>query len=1079
MVERTEQETERLALRTYEALLDVPAGEREARLDELRADQAVRARVRELLARDSNAAARARGAEFDALTELLGDRVPEVAGAIGGYEIVRQIGRGGMGEVYEARQRDPARTVAIKVLRHGLFDADARRRFEDEARLLAHLRHPAIAQVIEAGVHTETTATGTRELPFLVLEYVPGARTLVDHAQHEGLPLAARLRLLVEVALAVHHGHQKGVIHRDLKPANLLVGEDGRPKVIDFGVASVQGGELARTTAMTQAGQVIGTIGYIAPEALAGEADVADVRADVYALGAVAFELATGVTPFDLDGVPLAEAARRVTTTSPRRPREAAPGVDPDLAAVLLQAIAREPADRYASAAALADDLGRWLGSQPVVARRPGAARRLRLFARRNPPLAAAIVALLLVIVGALAGVLWIQHAAIATAERDGYRTGIIAVAAMADTGETGLAHDLLANAPPGERAWEWRHLDLAFESSERGNAPFRAYEPRGTSESGAYEWSRQVLADFDLDRDAKRLVVGHPNGKLLVLDAADGTELAAYDLDADVRFVRFAGEHAVFCAGLGDRAPIRLVDLRDGSSQRLYELPDRGVVNSVAVSDDGRFGASAGATSPFRGGEILVFDLARGARLHRLGNDDDPPVLRVEFAADGRYVFAGNFRGEITRWDLRAEGGPQALRMRAERFEKHGNLISCLARSTDGKRLASVGGESIAVWQIDSLQLEAVMTGAIQEVGWTPHGDQLVVSQRKNPIVALAAIADGPALLSAPGLGHEAMLSRIVAIEQGRRVFTSAYDGTIRVWRLDRLAARHALNWHTKAVRAVAASNDGERVVSIGSADRLVVWDRASGRRRAALELPQRVNAIAADPGSDQFVLAGRGLWRLDSLEAPALTALGSIDGELNDVAWRPNGSAFATASSAGVVTLHDPQGGALVERTVGGGAAIKRVAFSASGERLLTGTVAGALEEWSGTDLTSHHTIGEVGEVTDIAYLPGSDEHVLSASVDRRLILWRRHGDDAFEPQEIDRGRFLQRIEFHPTEARMFTCSTNGRVTVWDTTDWHRIVTLPGHRTMIIDSCFVPMSDELVTSGMDRTVRIWRTAR
>ncbi|MCR9246123.1 MAG: WD40 repeat domain-containing serine/threonine protein kinase [bacterium] len=1067
MVEGTNPEKERLALRYFEALLAEAAGEREARLLELSEDEWVRTRVRDLLEQGAHTALYDRSAGFDALTDRLSQHDAEVSGTIRGYEIIRRIGHGGTGDVYEARQRDPRRTVAIKVLRQGSFDAEMRRRFQDEARLLAHLRHPNIAQVIEAGVHDETTATGERELPFLVLEYVHDACTIVEHAERSGLAPAARVRLLIDVVRAVHHGHQKGVIHRDLKPANLLVGSDGRPKVIDFGVARVQGGDLARATAVTMAGQIIGTIGFIAPEVLAGESDVADVRADVYALGAVAFRLLTGSQPFDLEGVALAEAAKRVTSTAPRNPRDLAPALGRDLEAVILQAITRDPGDRYSSAEALAADLERWLGSEPVVARRPGMLRRLQLLARRNPPLVTAITALVLVSVGAAIAGIWIQGNAVTNAEREAYRSGVVAVNAMAGTGEVSLAHDLLAKAPPAERAWEWRYLNRTFESSERVIMPFAADDS-----------TEQVIADFDLDRDEKRLVVGHPNGRLLVLSAEDGVELAAFELDSDVRFVRFAGQNAALCAGLGTGAKIRIVDLRDGSSRLTHELPGRGVVNGIAVSADGRLGAVAGATSPFRGGKVHVFDLESGELLHRIGDDQDPPVLRVEFAGSGRYLFAGNFRGEVWRWDLTAAGGPQALRARAELFDKRGT-ITCLTRSGDASRIAAVGGNAVAIWNADSLEPESVMTGALSTVAWAPGGDRLIVSRQGNPMVAIARIADGPALLTAPGFGHEAALSRIVATRDGNRVFTSAYDGTIRAWRYERLAARQALNRQKKAVRAVAATESCQRILSVDSANQIAIWGRSEGRLRGTVGASARVNAIALRPGTDEFVVVGHGLWRLGSLGSPELESLESIDGDLVDVAWRPDGKVFATASTAGRVALHEPSGRLLAQQIVEAGARLKRLAFSASGERLLTGTNTGTLQEWSGVDLSPLQEVGSAGDVGDLAYVPGWAGHVVSASYDRRLIVWRRQRGGRFELYELDRGQILQRIVFHPTEPRMFTFSTNGRVSIWDTTDWYRLVTLAGHRTMIIDAYFLPATDEIVTAGMDRTVRIWRTSK
>ncbi|MHC4225657.1 MAG: serine/threonine-protein kinase, partial [Planctomycetota bacterium] len=237
------------------------------------------------------------------------DRVGEIApeprpllqpgDRIAAYQVVRIIGSGGAGTVYEAEQLSPHRTVALKVMRSGIGSEASLRRFQDEAEVLARLEHPDIAHVYEAGVHEGT--------PWFAMEHVTDARTVIKYA--ETLATADRLRLFARVCDAIHHGHQKGVIHRDIKPGNVLVHASGRPKVIDFGIARVEGLSLERR-------EIVGTIPYMSPEQLTPGEDV-DVRSDVYSLGILLYELVSGKRPYEVSSTSITEASRVIREEPP------------------------------------------------------------------------------------------------------------------------------------------------------------------------------------------------------------------------------------------------------------------------------------------------------------------------------------------------------------------------------------------------------------------------------------------------------------------------------------------------------------------------------------------------------------------------------------------------------------------------------------------------------------------------------------------------------------------------------------------------------------------------------------------
>jgi len=324
---------------------------------------------------------------------------PEPGALVAGLRILGPLGEGGMGVVFEAEQQNPRRRVALKIIRPGSSSRRLLQRFELEAKVLARLQHPGIAQVFESG--TFESAVGPQ--PYLVLELVEGTPFL-EHAA--ALDVGRRLRLLIAVAEAVQHAHEKGVVHRDLKPANILVDERGQPKVLDFGVARLTDDDDERTL-MTRAGQVVGTLAYMAPEQLGGDPAEVDVRSDVYALGVIAYETLCGVRPHDLGGKSLSEVSRLLAEADPAWLGRVAPPCRGDVSAVVHKALAADKARRYPSAAAFAADLGRVIAKQPVEARRPTAWYQLQRLASRHRAAVAGAVAVVLVLAAGVVATSW------------------------------------------------------------------------------------------------------------------------------------------------------------------------------------------------------------------------------------------------------------------------------------------------------------------------------------------------------------------------------------------------------------------------------------------------------------------------------------------------------------------------------------------------------------------------------------------------------------------------------------------------------------------------------------------------
>lgn len=369
-------------------------------------DAALRAEVESMLVWDDTESADEDGGSRPlrvALDSLIDEaRTQDLPASIGGYRVVRLIAHGGMGVVYEAAQEHPARRVAIKLAHSGRASGERAKRFELEAQLLARLRHPGIAQIIQAG----TTAADDGARPFFVMEFVEG-RPLLEFAVAQAPTTTAKLELMIRVTEPIVFAHRHGVIHRDLKSDNILIGADGLPKVLDFGVAKVEAaGGFGAATLRTEAGRVIGTIGYMAPEQLGGETEALTAAADVYSLGVLTYELLTGRLPHELDAVTLSRALAVVTSTDAPLLGVVRPEYRGDLEAVVAKALEKDPRDRYADAAAFAADLERYLRDEPVLARRHSRLQRIRKFTRRNPALvtglAATMMALLLGLVVAL-----------------------------------------------------------------------------------------------------------------------------------------------------------------------------------------------------------------------------------------------------------------------------------------------------------------------------------------------------------------------------------------------------------------------------------------------------------------------------------------------------------------------------------------------------------------------------------------------------------------------------------------------------------------------------------------------------
>lgn len=337
--------------------------------------------------------------------------------AIGRYRILRLLGEGGMGAVYEAEQDKPRRTVALKVIRAAWADPDLLRRFEQESQALARLQHPGIAQIYESG----TADGGFGVQPYFAMEIIHG-RPLGQFAAEQKLDTRRRLELMIRVCQAVEHAHQRGIIHRDLKPGNILVDESGQPKILDFGLARVTDSD-AEATRQTDMGQVLGTLAYMSPEQTTGDPLGVDTRSDIYSLGVILYELLAGRAPYTV-GRQIHEALRTIQEVDPTPLSGVNRAYRGDIETIVGKALDKHKERRYASAAELAADIRRYLDDEPIVARPPSTAYQVSKFARRHLALVGGVLAVFLaltlgVVVSTWQAVRARQESARATAMND------------------------------------------------------------------------------------------------------------------------------------------------------------------------------------------------------------------------------------------------------------------------------------------------------------------------------------------------------------------------------------------------------------------------------------------------------------------------------------------------------------------------------------------------------------------------------------------------------------------------------------------------------------------------------------
>jgi len=1003
---------------------------------------------------------------------LLGPPLGTKVRYIGDYELLEELGRGGMGVVYKARQSKLNRLVALKMILAGEYAGEKElARFRSEGEAVARLQHPNIVQIFEVGEHGGH--------PYFSLEFVDGG-SLAQKLDGTPLPPRPAARLVETLARAMHAAHQAGVIHRDLKPANVLLAVDGTPKITDFGLAK----KLDDAAGPTASNAIMGTPSYMAPEQAGGGSKEVGPAADVYALGAILYELLTGRPPFKA-ATPL-DTVLQVVSDEPVPPRQLQPKTPRDLETICLKCLQKAPGKRYATAADLAEDLRRFQAQEPIQARPVGRLERGVKWAKRRPAVAGLLAALVLAALGLVGGGAWftisLQNAlgaakASAEAERgakekaqhekdlaDAARTkaeglayaGQIALAQREwQDGSVAHARDLLAACQGNLRGWEYNYLDTLFNKTQRtlkghtGGVLSVAFSP-----------------------DGKRLVSGSYDGGLKVWDAQTGLETRTLKGHSNVVWsVAFSPDGKRLVSASED-GTVKVWDAQTGQETRTLK-GHAGAVSSVAFSPDG-----TRLVSGSKDFTLKVWDAQTGQETLTLRGHTGW-VWSVAFSPDGKRLVSGSYDKTLKVWD--AQTGQEILTLKG-----HTSWVTSVAFSPDGKRLVSGGyDKTLKVWDAQTGQetLTLKHNVPVNSVAFSPDGKRLV-SGSGDPFhpdkpgyeLKVWDAQTGQEILTLKG--HVGPVRSVAFSPDGKRLVSGSDDMTLKVWDAQTGQETLTLKGHTNVVYSVAFSPDGKRLVS-GSTDGTVkVWDAQTGQEILTLRghLGGQVLSVAFSPDGKRLVSGGTDLKVWDAQTGQETLTLQGHTGDVYSVAFSPDGKRLASGSWD-IINVCDAQTGQETLTLKGHTGGVLSVAFSPDGTRLVSGGADNTAKVWDAQTGQEILTLkGHTGWVNSVAFSPDGTR-LVSGGGDGALKLW-----DAQTGQEtltLKGHGWVSSVAFSPDGTRLVSGGGDGALKLWDAQSGQETLTLKGHTDQVRSVAFSPDGKRLVSGSNDNTLKVWDADR
>jgi WD40 repeat protein/predicted Ser/Thr protein kinase len=943
-----------------------------------------------------------------------GQSAQEVLMRLGDYELLEEIARGGMGVVYRARQLSLNRIVALKVVLHGPFSsADFIRRFRNEAKVVAALRHPNIVAIYEVGEHNGSH--------FLSLEFVEG-RSFAEIARERLMSARRVAGYLKTIAVAVEHAHQRGVLHRDLKPSNILLDVFDEPRVTDFGLAKL----VNQDTELTVTGQVLGSPNYMAPEQAAGKFSDSRPQSDIYSLGAILYELLTGRPPFQ--GETLQSILAQVQSAEPVPPRRLNPGTSADLQTICLKCLQKEPARRYGSAQELADDLERFLEGKPIRARPVSPLERTWLWCRRRPLLAAMSASLVLAVALGVMGILWQWRAAefhaqgelkqrlLAQADEAKTRLNLyaadIAVASeVIRDGNYGLARRTLERLRPNAgqtdlRGFEWRYLwnlcrgdQLATLTGHALTVTCAAFSPDGKrlatgSQDGTVKlWSasqRELIKTFHATDKGVWSVAFTPDGKDLLTGYDKGVEL--WDVDSGQVVKAFPGELATLSRSgtflaTADSSPffwepageVRFWNWRTGQLLRRFEQPGR----ALALSPDGRLLAIAGPDSG-----ITVWNTGNGKLLRSWSTPAS--VWSLSFSPDAREILSAGWSSEVSIWPLDGFSPPQII----SGGELH---VWSAVFSSDGAMIATTGADqTVRLWDTATLQLQNSLHGHGGEVwcaAFSPDGRLLATGGKDQNILLWPTTSPRPQ----NGLPHDEDFRPLFSPDGKWLVTVNPDNGNSMLWNAgDSTLVKTGL---ADGGQIIGFSRDGKCVATFDADDLKLEFWLPDG------DSPQRETPLKNTAGSKtRFVFTG----------------------------MSPKQEFFFAIDATGLIYVWNTDTGKLVRAMPGPAPRIRNAVLSPQGKQ-----------------------IAVCVESENVAHL-----YDCTTGVERQLA---GHQD------------FVSGLAFSPDGTTLATGSMDGTIRLWNTTNGQTTGTLPGHMQETTDVAFSPDGRTLASLGRDESVKLW----
>jgi WD40 repeat protein/serine/threonine protein kinase len=1050
----------------------------------------------------------------------------------GNYEILGELGRGGMGVVYRARQLSPNRIVALKMVldgnRAGSEELD---RFRIEAEAVGRLNHPNIVQVYEAG-----DAGG---LPFFSLEYCDGG-SLAQKLNGAPQPARSAAHLIELLARAIHAAHERGIVHRDLKPANVLFSGD-TPKVTDFGLAK----QLDSDRGQTHTGAVMGTPSYMAPEQALGESKRVGPAVDVYALGAILYECLTGRPPFRASTV--LETLDQVRNRDPVGVRELNPDVPRNLETICLKCLNKEPAKRYASAAELAEDLRRFQAGESILARPATKAEKIWRWCRRNPPLAITAALAVLALVGAVLATLGYALEQKDNANQQERAANRLRDANFKISRFTNLSARMAAERGQGlgEKddvaaclLWYARALEMTPDDNPKLEWFIRtnlsAWQRHFHPLQAIFPHEHKVTA-VAFSPDGQTMLIGDAGGVAQLWDVGTGRPFGKKMVhEQPVVYAAFAADGAAVATQSTERystnGSVRVWDARNGEPVG-PSLEHAFAIAYPSLSPDGR----RVLTSSFRAGMVQCWNVETGATLARLGKDAGEPIVAA-FHPDGQSFVTGAKDGKIRRYRTenaallketqlhRSENTPlketqpakketqlAESQIRSVVYSLDGKLLVAgshagtvhvlnaqsheavsqplqneapafqVGISADNQTVFAAGFKTVRFWDLrtaNSTPAEATHDSVVLGAAFSSDGSTLA-TYCSDGTAHLWDVAGGRRIGSI--VSHRVQMTDARLGPNGRYLLTAGEDSAARLWNVagierDRLASIPSAEY----VDAIAFSKDGKMFLTAGVSG-VQRWN-AEARERVGSHLRHEkgvsVRSIAFGPG-DETILAGCGngdmrLWNSHSGQ-PIQTIPSPFQHKerVFSISFCPDGSRFATHCLDRTARIWKWDSPGAPERVLDP-ELVAAVGLSQDGSKLATGRIDETIHFWNtSTGEEVGRPLEQAGAITGISFGPDSD--TLLTTTFSRAYLWHLASGECIALSHEDGGLMVR--DFSPDGKLAITAGTDANLRIWDADTGKPIGPVLRHGGGIFAGAFSPDGRIILTGGKEQKTRIWAT--